>query len=105
MVLTWALLLAVAQPQPSAASQPEAAVEKKAGDRRERARRIRIGMTADEVQGLLGLPTRTSRQILYQRYCKQWYYQDPYPLWIDFDCGRQREARVQTVHWSSTTHP
>jgi hypothetical protein len=64
----------------------------------DKADRIRAGMTAAEVQELLGPPTRTARQILYRRYLEQWRYADRPGFWIDFDCRRGREARVTAIH-------
>jgi hypothetical protein len=52
---------------------------------------LRPGMTAEQVQALLGPPRRTARQLLYQRYLEQWLYDEPALLRLEFDWRRGRQ--------------
>jgi hypothetical protein len=67
-------------------------------DRRRNIERIHPGMTAAEVQTLLGRPDRTPRQILYRRFREQWIYDDFPGLRIEFDCIKGQDPRVIAVH-------
>jgi len=68
-------------------------------------RRIRInwltaralGLTQDEVRRLLGLPQKSSFQIVYRRQIEQWVYDQPVPAWLTFSCSKGQIPRLQSV--------
>lgn len=47
---------------------------------------IPAGSTQADVEKLLGKPLRISRQVLLRRTLEQWHYEQPVPLWVEFDC-------------------
>jgi hypothetical protein len=52
-------------------------------------------LTQRRVLGIVGPPRRKARQILYRRYMEQWLYET---LVVEFDCPRNREPRLSSVH-------
>jgi hypothetical protein len=69
---------------------------------REKVAQLRPGMTAAQVQDLLGPPKHVARQILYARYLEQWTYDDPVGVRIEFDWRKGQERQILTVHPLST---
>jgi hypothetical protein len=67
---------------------------------------LKAGMTPDEVRTLLGGPPRkTARQVMYGHYHEVWFYDQPQPVWVEFDCRKGAEARVINVHTEIRTKP
>jgi hypothetical protein len=66
---------------------------------------VRVGMTQEEVRITLKPPRRIARQVLYGRYLEVWYYDQPHPLWIEFEYRKGREMRVVNVQSPSRPTP
>ena len=66
---------------------------------------LRPGMIPAEVRAALGPPRHISRQILYLRYQEQWHYDRPDVAWVEFECRKGQEPRLQTVHPSRPANP
>lgn len=69
------------------------------------AAQIRVGMSAAEVQALLGRPKRISRQIVYRRYLEMWTYEQPSLVWVQFTCTKGQEPSVINVHPPGAARP
>jgi hypothetical protein len=78
--------------------QAPAAAADEAAQRRDLLKRLKPGLTADEVRQILGPPKRVARQILYMRYREMWTYEVPFDLLIDFDGRKGASPRLISVH-------
>jgi SmpA / OmlA family len=71
-------------------------------DPHDKVAQLRPGMTAAQVQDLVGRPRHVARQILYARYLEQWTYDDPISVRIEFDWRKGQERQILTVQPLST---